>query len=52
MRYTQRIIEEMGGTGEHLETIAREVYDEWAACQHFFLYDDVRRCCASSPRAG
>ena len=41
VRYTQRIIEEMGGTGEHLETIAREVYDEWAACQHFFLYDDV-----------
>jgi putative hydrolase of the HAD superfamily len=41
VRYTQRIIEEMGGTGEHLETIAREVYGEWAACQHFFLYDDV-----------
>jgi len=41
VRYTQRIIEEMGGTGEHLETIAREVYDEWAVCQHFFLYDDV-----------
>ena len=41
VRYTQRIIEEMGGTGEHVETIAREVYDEWAACQHFFLYDDV-----------
>jgi HAD superfamily hydrolase (TIGR01662 family) len=41
VRYTQRIIEEMGGRGEHLDTIAREVYDEWAACQHFFLYDDV-----------
>jgi putative hydrolase of the HAD superfamily len=41
VRYTQRIIEEMGGRGEHLETIAREVYDEWAACQHFFLYEDV-----------
>jgi putative hydrolase of the HAD superfamily len=41
VRYTQRIIEQMGGTGEHLEAIAREVYDEWAACQHFFLYDDV-----------
>jgi putative hydrolase of the HAD superfamily len=41
VRYTRRIIEEMGGTGEHLETIAREVYEEWAACQHFFLYDDV-----------
>jgi putative hydrolase of the HAD superfamily len=41
VRYTRRIIEEMGGTGEHLEAIAREVYDEWAVCQHFFLYDDV-----------
>jgi putative hydrolase of the HAD superfamily len=41
VRYTQRIIEEMGGTGEQLNAIAREVYDEWAACQHFFLYDDV-----------
>jgi putative hydrolase of the HAD superfamily len=41
VRYTRRIIEEMGGSGEHLEAIAREVYDEWAACQHFFLYDDV-----------
>jgi HAD superfamily hydrolase (TIGR01662 family) len=41
VRYTQRIIEEMGGRGERVGAIAREVYDEWAACQHFFLYDDV-----------
>jgi putative hydrolase of the HAD superfamily len=41
VRYTRRIIEVMGGTGERLDAIAREVYDEWAACQHFFLYDDV-----------
>ena len=31
----------MGGTGRQLDDCAREIYDEWAACQHFFLYDDV-----------
>ena len=41
VRYTRRIIEAMGGSGEHLDTAAREIYDEWAACRHFFLYDDV-----------
>jgi putative hydrolase of the HAD superfamily len=41
VRYTRRIIEEMGGRGEALDVVAREVYDEWAACQHFFLYEDV-----------
>ena len=41
VRYTRRIIEEMGGTGERLDACAQEIYSEWAACQHFFLYDDV-----------
>jgi HAD superfamily hydrolase (TIGR01662 family) len=41
VRYTGRIIEEMGGSGPHVEACAREIYAEWAACQHFFLYDDV-----------
>ena len=39
--YTRRIIEGMGGSGPAVETAAREIYDEWAACHHFFLYDDV-----------
>jgi HAD superfamily hydrolase (TIGR01549 family) len=39
--YTRRIIEGMGGTGPHLDACAREIYREWAACQHFELYDDV-----------
>jgi len=39
--YTRRIIEEMGGSGPRLDECAREIYQEWAACQHFFLYDDV-----------
>jgi putative hydrolase of the HAD superfamily len=39
--YTRRIIEEMGGAGERIEACAREIYDEWAACHHFELYDEV-----------
>jgi HAD superfamily hydrolase (TIGR01662 family) len=42
VRYTGRIIEEMGGSGAMVAVAAREIYDEWAACRHFFLYDDVR----------
>jgi putative hydrolase of the HAD superfamily len=39
--YTRRILEEMGGSGPRLNECAAEIYREWAACQHFFLYDDV-----------
>jgi putative hydrolase of the HAD superfamily len=39
--YTRHIIEHMGGGGPGLDACAREIYDEWAACQHFELYDDV-----------
>jgi HAD superfamily hydrolase (TIGR01662 family) len=39
--YTRCIIEEMGGAGPRLDECATEIYNEWAACQHFFLYDDV-----------
>ncbi len=39
--YTRSIIEHMGGRGPAVEGCAREIYDEWAACHHFDLYDDV-----------
>ena len=39
--YTRRIIEGMGGVGPKLDACAIEIYREWAACQHFELYDDV-----------
>ena len=39
--YTRHIIEGMGGRGLNLDACAREIYAEWAACQHFELYDDV-----------
>jgi HAD superfamily hydrolase (TIGR01662 family) len=41
VRYTRRIIEAMGGTGDALDACAAQIVHEWAACQHFFLYDDV-----------
>jgi putative hydrolase of the HAD superfamily len=41
VRYTRRIIEGMGGSGPQLHACATEIYAEWAACQHFMLYDDV-----------
>ena len=40
--YTSRIIEEMGGRGPRVDACSREIYEEWAACQHFEMYDDVR----------
>ncbi len=39
--YTRRIIEGMGGRGPSVDVVAREIYDEWAACSHFTMYDDV-----------
>jgi HAD superfamily hydrolase (TIGR01509 family) len=41
IRYTRHIIEHMGGRGPGVDTCAREIYDEWAACHHFELYDEV-----------
>jgi HAD superfamily hydrolase (TIGR01662 family) len=41
VRYTGRIIEAMGGHGPQVVDCAREIYSEWAGCQHFVLYDDV-----------
>jgi len=39
--YTSHIIRQMGGSGASVIDCAREIYREWAACQHFLLYDDV-----------
>ena len=41
VRYTRCIIEGMGGEGPDVETVAREVYEDWAEHRHFVLYDDV-----------
>jgi putative hydrolase of the HAD superfamily len=56
IQYTRRIIEGMGGTGEGVDRAARDIYDEWAACQHFEMYEDVpevlRRLHASGLQIG
>ena len=39
--YTAHIIRAMGGSGANVERCAAEMYQEWALCQHFLLYDDV-----------
>jgi putative hydrolase of the HAD superfamily len=41
VEYTRHIIEQMGGQGERLDACAREIYDEWASCHHFQLYEEV-----------
>jgi HAD superfamily hydrolase (TIGR01662 family) len=54
--YTRHIIEQMGGHGPGVDACAREIYEEWAACQHFELYDEVpsvlRTLAASGIRIG
>jgi putative hydrolase of the HAD superfamily len=54
--YTRHIIEQMGGRGEALDACAREIYDEWAACHHFELYEEVpsvlRELASSGVRIG
>ena len=52
IRYTQRIIELMGGSGPDVERVAREVYDDWAEHRHFELYDDVRDALWTLKRRG
>ena len=41
IRYIRHIIERMGGSGPALDGCAAEIYQEWAECDHFELYDDV-----------
>ena len=31
----------MGGRGPAVDAAARDIYDEWSACHHFTLYDEV-----------
>ena len=39
--YTSRIIERMGGRGPGVARAARDLFERWAACDYFTLYDDV-----------
>jgi putative hydrolase of the HAD superfamily len=54
--YTAHVIAGMGGAGPLIGPCAMRIYEEWAACRHFSLYEDVpvvlRRLHASGMRIG
>jgi HAD superfamily hydrolase (TIGR01549 family) len=50
--YTSRVIEAMGGRGPGVAACAREMYDEWALCRHFHLYEEVPEVLAALAAAG
>jgi len=50
--YTRSIIELMGGQGPGVPLAARDIYEEWAACHRFFLYDDVTPALKQLAEAG
>jgi HAD superfamily hydrolase (TIGR01662 family) len=52
IQYTRRIIEGMGGAGPGVDRAARDIYDQWAACQHFEMYEDVPDVLRSLHAAG
>ena len=52
VRYIRCIIEAMGGSGARIDECATEIYDEWAAYHHFFLYDDVEPVLRELARRG
>jgi putative hydrolase of the HAD superfamily len=39
--YTSRIIDAMGGRGDGVVRAATDLYEAWAACHHFTLYEEV-----------
>lgn len=41
VHYTASIIEKMGGRGEKVITVAREIYEQWSVNHHFEMYEDV-----------
>ena len=52
IQYAKRVLVEMGASGSALDACAREIYDEWATCQHFSLYEDVRPTFSDLNKAG
>ena len=52
VRYARRVLTGMGATGNGLDACAMEIYEEWAACRHFALYEDVRPAFAALCDAG
>ena len=52
VHYTASIIEHMGGRGEKVIEVARQIYDQWSVNHHFELYDDVAPVLAELSKRG
>jgi HAD superfamily hydrolase (TIGR01509 family) len=52
VHYTASIIEHMGGRGEKVIDVARQIYDQWSVNHHFELYDDVAPVLAELSKRG
>ena len=52
VHYTASIIEHMGGRGEKVIDVARQIYDQWSVNHHFELYDDVAPVLTEISRLG
>jgi putative hydrolase of the HAD superfamily len=52
LRFTEDIVRGMGGAGDEVGRIAREIVDRWEHAHHFELYDDVVPVLAELRAAG
>ncbi len=52
LRYVSAVLTRMGAAGGGVDACSREIYDEWARCRHFALYDDVSPTLAALRGAG
>lgn len=52
VHYTASIIEHMGGRGEGVIDVARQIYEQWSINQHFEIYDDVTPALTALQRMG
>ncbi len=52
VRYVARVLTRMGAVGDSIKACSLEIYDEWALCHHFMLYDDVAPTLAALHAAG
>ena len=52
VHYTASIIEHMGGRGEKVVDVAREIYEQWSVNHHFEMYEDVAPVLTQLSRKG
>jgi len=52
VHYTASIIEQMGGRGEKVIEVARQIYEQWSVNHHFEMYDDVAPVLTQLSRQG